>query len=135
MYATVDMETTGGSPRNERITEIAIFIFDGKKIVDKFCSLVNPERDIPYFITSITGISNEMVEDAPRFYEIAKDIVEITEGKSKNIHRRVMTHLSNNSSKRAMQMRDEIADIDYELTGNELIALLKESEEIKKTSI
>ncbi|MDT8401011.1 MAG: exonuclease domain-containing protein [Bacteroidales bacterium] len=265
MYAIVDIETTGGSPRNERITEIAIFIYDGEKITDKFCSLVNPERNIPYYITNLTGISNEMVEDAPRFYEIAKDIVEITEGKtlvahnakfdysfirqefknlgysysrnlldtislsrrlfpgygsyslgnicrelgieinnrhrasgdalatvklfelllradedsynpgiilnsktaklhpslnnekldrlpgeagvyyfynsnkdliyigkSKNIRQRVMSHLSNNSSKRAMQMRDEIADIDYELTGNELIALLKESEEIKR---
>lgn len=265
MYAIVDIETTGGSPRHERITEIAIFIFDGERIIDKFCSLVNPERNIPYYITNLTGITNEMVEEAPRFYEIAKDIVEITEdkifvahnarfdysfirqefknlgysyrrslldtvslsrrllpgyssyslgnlckelgieindrhrasgdamatvrlfellmqadeasyspgiirnskisklhpsldikkldklpeepgvyyfyncdgdliyiGKSKNIHQRVMTHLSNNSSKRAMQMRDEIADIDYELTGNELIALLKESQEIKQ---
>ncbi|MEE4213646.1 MAG: exonuclease domain-containing protein [Bacteroidales bacterium] len=265
MYAVVDIETTGGSPRKERITEIAIYIYDGENIIDKFCSLVNPERNIPYYITNLTGITNEMVEDAPRFYEIAKDIVEITEGKtfvahnarfdysfirqefknlgynyrrklldtvslsrrlfpghrsyslgnicmelgleindrhrapgdalatvklfelllqadeasgqpgiisnsrqaklhpsldlkkvdslpeepgvyyfyndrndliyigkSKNIHQRVMTHLSNNSSKRAMQMRDEIADIDYETTGNELIALLKESEEIKQ---
>ena len=264
MYAIIDIETTGGSPRKERITEIAVFIYDGEKIIDEFSSLVNPERNIPYFITNLTGITNEMVSDAPKFYEIAKEIVEITEGKtlvahnarfdysfirqefknlgysfkrnlldtvslsrrlfpgfssyglgnlckelgieinnrhrasgdalatvklfelllqasetdynsdiitnskisklnvaldinklqklpeepgvyyfynennnliyigkSKNIHQRVMTHLSNNSSKRAMQMRDETADIDFELTGNELIALLKESEEIK----
>jgi DNA polymerase-3 subunit epsilon len=265
LYAIVDIETTGGSPRKERITEIAVFIFDGEQIVDEFCSLVNPERNIPYYITNLTGITNEMVAEAPKFYEIAKQIVEITEGKtfvahnakfdysfirqefknlgynykrklldtvslsrklfpgyrsyglgnlckelgieindrhratgdalatvklfelllqadeisynpgiinsskisklnpsldiekldmlpeepgvyyfynehkdliyigkSKNIHQRIMTHLSNNSSKRTMQMRDEIADIDFELTGNELIALLKESEEIKK---
>ncbi len=265
LYAIVDIETTGGSPRRERITEIAIYIFDGEKIVDEFCSLVNPERNIPYYITNLTGITNEMVSEAPKFYEVAKQIVEITDGKtmvahnakfdysfirqefknlgynfkrnlldtvslsrrlfpgyrsyglgnlckelgikindrhrasgdamatvklfelllqademsynpgiirsskisklnpalnikkldhlpeepgvyyffnehkdliyigkSKNIHQRVMTHLSNNSSKRAMQMRDEIADIDFELTGNELIALLKESEEIKQ---
>lgn len=265
LYAIVDIETTGGSPRKERITEIAVFIFDGEKIVDEFSSLVNPERNIPYYITNLTGITNEMVAEAPKFYEIAKDIVEITEGKtlvahnakfdysfirqefknlgysykrnlldtvslsrklfpgyrsyglgnlcgelgieingrhrasgdamatvklfelllqademsynpgitlnskisklnpllninkldklpeepgvyyfynehkdliyigkSKNLHQRIMTHLSNNSSKRAMQMRDEIADIDFELTGNELIALLKESEEIKQ---
>ncbi|MBS0009873.1 MAG: GIY-YIG nuclease family protein [Bacteroidales bacterium] len=265
MYAIVDIETTGGSPKRERITEIAVYIFDGEKICDEFCSLVNPERSIPYYITNITGITNEMVEDAPRFYEIAKQLVEITEGKtfvahnagfdysfirqefknlgysyqrplldtlslsrkllpayrsyslgnlcrelgieingrhrasgdamatvklfelllqademsygpgiirncklsklkpsldagklnsipeepgiyyfynsdheliyigkSKNIRQRVMSHLSNNTSKRAMQMRDEIADIDYELTGNELLALLRESEEIKQ---
>ncbi len=64
------------------------------------------------------------------FYNDHSDLIYI--GKSKNIHQRVMTHLSNNSSKRAMKMRDEIADIDFELTGNELIALLKESEEIKQ---
>ncbi|MEA1885878.1 MAG: exonuclease domain-containing protein [Bacteroidota bacterium] len=265
LYAIVDIETTGGSPRKERITEIAVYIFDGEKIIDEFCSLVNPERNIPYYITNLTGITNEMVADAPKFYEIAREIVEITEGKtfvahnarfdysfirqefkslgynykrslldtvslscrffpghrsysleslcqelgieingrhrasgdalatvklfellleadeisynpgithnskisklnplldinkldklpeepgvyyfyndhsdliyigkSKNIHQRIMTHLSNNSSKRAMKMRDEIADIDFELTGNELIALLKESEEIKQ---
>jgi len=265
LYVIVDIETTGGSPWKERITEIAIYIYDGKKIIDEFCSLVNPERNIPHFVTNLTGITNEMVEESPRFYEIAKDIVGITDGKtlvahnakfdysfirqefknlgysykrklldtvslsrklfpghssyslgnlckepgieindrhrasgdamatvklfellleadeesympciirnskisklnpsldskklddipeepgvyyfyntdkqliyigkSKNIHQRVMSHLSNNTSKRAMKMRDEIVDIDYELTGNELIALLKESEEIKQ---
>ena len=80
MYAIIDIETTGGSPRTERITEIAIYIHDGEKIVEEFASLVNPERNIPYFITSLTGISNEMVADAPRFFEIAKKIVEITDG-------------------------------------------------------
>ncbi len=264
MYAIIDIETTGGSPGKERITEIAIFIYDKGHITDEFCSLVNPERNIPYYITGLTGITNEMVADAPMFYEIAKDIVDITRdkifvahnarfdysfirqefknlgysykrniidtvslsrrllpghssyslgklckdlgieingrhrasgdamatvrlfelllqtekesgqesvinnsklsklhpalntarldslpeepgvyyfyndkndliytGKSRNIQQRVMSHLSNNTSKRAMQMRGEIADIDFELTGNELIALLKESAEIK----
>lgn len=263
MYSVIDIETTGGSPRTERITEIAIYIFDGESIIREFTSLINPERNIPYFITSLTGITNEMVADAPKFYEVAKDIVEITEGmtfvahnarfdysfirqefknlgfsfsrnildtvslsrkllpghksyslgklckeldiqingrhraagdalatvelfkllleseesegsglikntrnsklnpkldikiidelpdepgvyyfrdenhnliyigKSKNIRTRVMTHLSNNTSRRAMEMRDAIASIDWINTGNELIALLKESEEIK----
>lgn len=264
MYSVIDIETTGGSPRTERITEIAIYIFDGENITREFTSLINPERNIPYFITGLTGITNEMVADAPRFYEVAKDIVEITEGmtfvahnarfdysfirqefknlgynftrnildtvslsrkllpgyksyslgklctnlgikingrhraagdalatielfkilleaeeaqgsglikntrnsklnpaldinildklpeepgiyyfmdgtdkliyigKSKNIRARVMSHLSNNNSRRAMEMRDLIASIDWECTGNELVALLKESEEIKK---
>lgn len=264
LYAIIDIETTGGSPLHERITEIAIYIFDGEKIIREYISLINPERSIPYYITGITGITNALVADAPKFYEVAKDIVEITEGmifvahnakfdysfikqefknlgfnysrklldtvslsrklipghksyslgklckelnivingrhraagdalatvelfkillkaeesldeglindtkkaslnpalnpnivdilpeepgvyylynlnkqliyigKSKNIRTRVMTHLSSNSSKRAMEMRDSICSIDWETTGNELIALLKESEEIKQ---
>jgi DNA polymerase-3 subunit epsilon len=81
VYAIIDIETTGGSYRLERITEIAVFIHDGTRIIDEYSSLINPERNIPYFITSLTGITNEMVEDAPKFYEVAKKIVEMTEGK------------------------------------------------------
>jgi DNA polymerase-3 subunit epsilon len=267
MYAIVDIETTGGSSRIERITEIAIFQHDGEKITGEFVTLVNPERNIPYFITNLTGITNEMVENAPRFFEIAKAIIEMTEGrilvahnakfdysfirqefkslgynfrrsvldtvtlgrrlipghrsyslgnfckdlgimingrhraagdalatvklfelllekdrettgrysgqirntrlsklnpnldaskidsipeepgvyyfynengdliyigKSRNLQQRIRTHLSNNTTNRAMEMRDLIADIDWEVTGSELIALLMESSEIKK---
>ena len=74
-YAILDIETTGGSPKNEKITEIAIYIHDGEKIINEFVSLVNPEKNIPYFITGLTGINNEMVADSPKFFEIAKDIV------------------------------------------------------------
>lgn len=81
MYAVVDIETTGGSARLERITEIAVYIHDGTRIVEEYSTLVNPERSIPYFITSLTGITNEMVEDAPKFFEVARRIVEMTEGK------------------------------------------------------
>jgi len=266
MYAIIDIETTGGSARIERITEIAIYLHDGTQITGEFVTLVNPERNIPYFITNLTGITNEMVENAPRFYEIAKEVVELTEGrifvahnarfdysfirqefkslgfnykknildtvalsrkllpghasyslgnickdlgitisgrhraagdalatvklleillkkdreingtksvllkntrvsklnpkldltkidnipeepgiyyfynesgdiiyigKSRNLQQRISTHLSNNTTNRAMEMRDQIADIDWETTGSELIALLKESYEIK----
>lgn len=266
MYAIVDIETTGGCARLEKITEIAIYLHNGNEITGEFVSLVNPERNIPYFITNLTGITNEMVENAPRFFEIAKQIVELTEGrtfvahnarfdysfireefkslgfnfkrsildtvalsrkllpghksyslgnickdlqiaingrhraygdafatvklfeilmtkdielnscrdslmkntkvsklnpkldlakienipeepgiyyfynenhdliyigKSKNLHQRISTHLSNNSTNRAMEMRDVISDIYWEQTGSELIALLKESFEIK----
>jgi DNA polymerase III subunit epsilon len=266
MYAIIDIETTGGSARIEKITEIAIYLHDGNQVTGEYSSLVNPERNIPYFITNLTGITNEMVEDAPHFYEIAKTIVELTEGrtfvahnarfdysfirqefkslgfnfkrsildtvalsrklipghrsyslgnickdldinitgrhraagdalatvklfelllerdrensgrrpglmkntmksklhpaldtdkieripeepgiyyfynekgdliyigKSRNLQQRVATHLSNNSTNRAMEMRDLIADIDWVVTGSELIALLKESYEIK----
>jgi DNA polymerase III subunit epsilon len=267
MYAIIDIETTGGSSRIEKITEIAIYLHDGNHITGEFSTLVNPERNIPYFITNLTGITNEMVEDAPRFFEIAKNIVELTEGrtfvahnarfdysfireefkslgfnfkrsvidtvaisrklfpgyrsyslgnicrelniningrhraagdalatvklfemllerdreingnlpglmkntrvsklhpgldiskidnipeepgiyyfynenrdliyigKSRNLQQRISTHLSNNTTNRAMEMRDLIADIDWEVTGSELIALLKESSEIKE---
>src|SRR4030042_4455232 len=81
LYTIIDIETTGGSSRSERITEIAIYIHDGRAITDEFITLINPERNIPYFITNLTGITNEMDEDAPRFYEIARAIVELTEGR------------------------------------------------------
>lgn len=265
MYAVVDIETTGGSPVSEKITEIAVYVFDGERIVDEYVTLINPEKKIPYHITQLTGISNSMVAEAPKFYEIARDIVQITEekvfvahnatfdynfikqefkrlgynfhrnkictvnlsrrlipgkktyslgklcaelsiniknrhraagdalatvellklllklgknkidfielpgidkrvlhpnlnpeklkqlptepgvyyfynenndliyiGKSINIHSRVLSHFRNFNSKKAIEMMGQITDIDYELTGNELIALLKESFEIKQ---
>lgn len=266
MYAIIDIETTGGSARNEKITEIAIYLHDGYNITGEFVTLVNPERNIPYFITNLTGISNEMVENSPRFFEIAKHVIELTDkriivahnarfdysfireefralgynyrrktldtvalsrklfpgfrsyslgnicselgiditdrhrasgdalatvklfelclekdnelngrknrltgntrnsklnplldptildkipeepgiyyfynekrdliyiGKSKNLLSRISSHLSNNTTNRAMEMRDSIADISWEITGSELIALIKESFEIK----
>jgi DNA polymerase III subunit epsilon len=79
-YAIIDIETTGGSASRERITEIAVVVHDGSKIIDTFETLVNPERSIPLYITQITGISDAMVVDAPKFYEIAKKIVQLTEG-------------------------------------------------------
>lgn len=82
MYAIVDIETTGLSPARDKIIEIAVFIHDGKKVTQEFSTLINPERNIPYNITRITGITNEMVQDAPKFWEIAKDLVVLTEGKS-----------------------------------------------------
>lgn len=76
----VDIETTGGSPKNSKITEIAMYKHNGTDIIDEYVTLVNPEMVIPPFITNLTGISDLMVKDSPKFYEIAKDIVEFTEG-------------------------------------------------------
>ena len=266
MYAIIDVETTGGSPVSEKLTEIAVFLHDGERIVDEFTTLINPEKKIPYHITSLTGITNAMVADAPKFYEVARKVVELTEnsifvahnvsfdyefirnefkrlgfnytreklctvqlsrrlipglpsyslgricnyldiqiqgrhraagdayatvklfehllelsrsgkeqypdlsgidkkllhpnldpesihslpdeagtyyffndkeeliyiGKSKNIHSRVLSHFRNFSSRKSIEMLNNIAGVDYELTGSELIALLKESHEIKK---
>ena len=78
MYVIVDIETTGSVATQDRITEIAIFKHDGKKIVDQYSTFVNPERSIPPFISKLTGITDEMVKDAPKFFEIAKDIIEFT---------------------------------------------------------
>ncbi|RYU76734.1 exonuclease domain-containing protein [Hymenobacter persicinus] len=80
MYAIIDLETTGGQPTQDRITEVAIFIHDGEKVVDQFDTLLNPGRPIPTFISQLTGITNDMVRDAPKFHEVARKIVEMTEG-------------------------------------------------------
>jgi DNA polymerase-3 subunit epsilon len=80
LYAIVDIETTGGQFNEEGITEIAIYKFDGHEIVDQFISLVNPEKEIQPFVVKLTGINNAMLRSAPKFYEVAKRIIEITEG-------------------------------------------------------
>ena len=79
LFAIIDVETTGGRADRERITEIAIVLHDGYTVIDKFSTLLNPERSIPYNITKITGITDAMVINAPKFYEVAKQIVEFTE--------------------------------------------------------
>ncbi len=81
MYAIVDIETTGGYAAGHRITEIAIHHHDGVQVTDVWHSLVNPGRNIPYYITGLTGITSEMVHTAPRFTDIAKDILSRLEGK------------------------------------------------------
>ncbi len=80
MYAILDIETTGGQFNEEGITEIAIYKFDGHEIIDQFISLVNPEKPIQPFVVKLTGINNAMLRSAPKFYEVAKRIIEITEG-------------------------------------------------------
>jgi DNA polymerase III subunit epsilon len=80
LYAILDIETTGGQFNEEGITEIAIYKFDGHTVVDQFISLVNPEIPIQPFVVKLTGINNAMLRSAPKFYEVAKRIIEITEG-------------------------------------------------------
>lgn len=259
-YAVIDVETTGTSPSGGKITEIAIYIFNGSEITDSFSTLVNPECNIPWNITRLTGITNEMVANAPKFYEIAKKIVEITAnttfvahnaafdysfvreefkrlgydykrktlctvslsrklipglrsyslgnicqdlgiqiegrhraggdalatvqlfekilrqnetldrdlfssrkgnlgeekiaslpgtcgvyylydskdeliyiGKSKNIHQRIISHLNNRLTRKAMEMSEMVFSVGHEETGSELVALLLESDEIKSS--
>ncbi len=78
-YAIIDVETTGALPTGERITEIAVYLHDGQHIVDRFESLVNPHCAIPLFIQRLTGISDQMVKDAPGFAEIAHEIERLTQ--------------------------------------------------------
>lgn len=78
-YAVIDLETTGGSvAQGGRIIEIAIIILEDGVEIDRFESFVNPEMNIPPFIQNLTGIKNGMVRNAPKFFEIAKKVVEIT---------------------------------------------------------
>lgn len=79
-YAIVDIETTGGSIKRDKIIEIAIAIHDGQKIIHQFESLINPGRSISSHITTLTGITNDMLVDAPKFFEVARTVVEMTEG-------------------------------------------------------
>ena len=79
MYAILDIETTGGKYDEEGITEIAIYKYNGQKVVDQFSSLINPQKEIQPFVEKLTGINSKMLRSAPKFYEVAKRIVELTE--------------------------------------------------------
>ncbi|KLT68857.1 exonuclease domain-containing protein [Flavobacterium sp. ABG] len=76
-YAIVDIETTGGNASGSRITEIAIVIHDGINVIDRYETLVNPEREIPDAIFGLTGINNEMVANAPVFDAISDKVLEM----------------------------------------------------------
>jgi len=82
LFAIIDIETTGQSSKFGKITEVALYQHNGQKVTGSFSTLINPEMDIPYFITELTGINNEMVKNAPKFYEVAKILVEMTQGRT-----------------------------------------------------
>lgn len=89
MFAIIDIETTGNICKYGFITEIAIYQHNGTEITGSFSTLVNPQIDIPYHITKLTGIDNQMIKNAPRFFEIAKQVVELTAGRTfvaHNVH-------------------------------------------------
>ncbi|MFN0216921.1 MAG: exonuclease domain-containing protein [Saprospiraceae bacterium] len=111
MYAIIDVETTGGVARYERITEIAIVLHDGERIVDKFSTLLNPERSIPRQITQITGITDQMVANAPKFFEVAKQIVQMTEGK---------IFVAHNANFDYSFVREEFARLGYDFQRRQL---------------
>jgi len=79
LYSIIDVETTGGKFNEEGITEIAIYKFDGNNIIDQFISLVNPDKPVQPFVQQLTGINDKMLVNAPKFYQIAKRVLEITD--------------------------------------------------------
>jgi len=107
LFTIIDIETTGTVHKYGKITEIAIYVFNGTDITDTFISLVNPEMDIPLPITRLTGITNEMVASAPRFYEIARHIVEMTSGR---------TFVAHNASFDYGFLREEFKQLGYDFT-------------------
>ena len=111
MYTILDIETTGGKFNEEGITEIAIYKFDGHTVVDQFISLVNPEKEIQKFVVQLTGINNQMLQNAPKFYEVAKRIIEITEG---------CTLVAHNSSFDYRILRTEFDRLGYDFNRNTL---------------
>ena len=73
LYSVIDVETTGGKYNEEGITEIAIYKFDGVKIVDQFISLVNPEKPIQPYVQNLTGITNNMVKEHQSFMKLQNE--------------------------------------------------------------
>ncbi len=79
-YVVCDLETTGGKKEEEGITEIALYKITEDEILDSYTTLVNPEKPIPPFVQNLTGITDEMVKDAPKFHEVMFDILDFVEG-------------------------------------------------------
>jgi len=114
LYAILDIETTGGKFNEEGITEIAIYKYDGHTVVDQFVSLVNPEKEIQAFVVKLTGINNNMLRNAPKFHEVAKRIIEITQG---------CTIVAHNSSFDYRILRTEYNRLGYNYKRNTLCTI------------
>lgn len=111
MYSIIDIETTGGNPYRDKITEIAVFVHDGQKVIREFSSLINPERSIHPFITRMTGITDEMVARAPKFYEVAKELVNLTQD---------AVFVAHNASFDYNFIRNEFKSLGYEFSRTQL---------------
>src|SRR5688572_12339278 len=81
MYAIVDIETTGGYAANNAITEVAIVLHNGHEIEGRYQTLINPLQKIPLYISALTGITHQMVADAPLFEQVAPRIARLLEGR------------------------------------------------------
>ena len=81
LYAIVDIETTGGYAAAGGITEVAVVITDGEKVLNRFETLVNPVYTIPRYVESLTGITNVMVENERHFKMIADELYQLLSDK------------------------------------------------------
>lgn len=81
LYAIVDIETTGGYAAANGITEIAVYISDGEKVISHYHTLLNPFYSIPRYVAALTGITNEMVEYERPFSSIADELFEMLHDK------------------------------------------------------
>jgi DNA polymerase-3 subunit epsilon len=81
LFVIIDIETTGNNSKYGKITELAVYQHNGQYITNIYSTLINPGIDIPFYITRLTGIDNEMVKNAPKFHEVAKKIIELTSGR------------------------------------------------------
>lgn len=79
-FVSIDVETTGLHPVRQRVIEIALIRYTAGEITERYSTLVNPDKRIPKFIATLTGITNAEVEDAPRFAEIAADVEAFLDG-------------------------------------------------------
>lgn len=107
MFAIIDIETCGGSFdfKKGRIIEVCIIRHDGLSIVDVYTTLINPECYITPFYTKLSGINNDMVRNAPKFYEVAKKILELTEDR---------VFVAHNARFDYNFIREEFASLGYE---------------------
>lgn len=76
LFVAIDVETTGLSPIANELIEVSAIKYDGNKKIDTFSTLIKPKVRIPYYITNITGITNDMVEEAPEVEEVMPELVE-----------------------------------------------------------
>ena len=113
MFAIIDIETCGSSYKYRQggITEICILVHDGLQVVDKFTTLINPGCHIGHFYRNLTGINDEMVADAPKFHEVAKKIIEMTENR---------IFVAHNVSFDYNFIRDEFASLGYKYKREQL---------------
>ena len=81
MYAFIDLETSGGKFNKERIIEIAIIIYDGKKIVETYSTLVNPRVKVDFYVQKLTGIKNSDLEKENIFKHYAEKVMNLVNDK------------------------------------------------------
>lgn len=113
-FAIVDIETTGGYASGNGITEVSIHIHDGEKVIQRFETLINPDTPIPYYISGLTGITDEMVRNAPSFSMVAEEIFTL-------LNNRVFVAHSVNFD--YSFLKNALKDYEYELNCKKLCTL------------